>query len=413
MSKSIINVKFNNYIPTEVNVQKCNRTKETLLTAVLFLLSGCPNSFSIQDTLWLELPWFEVSQPEGFNLVSWLLLMQAVSSVIFLGWFYIETHVITCSKIVVLWCASFATVLMSIVLSFGWNFTLNGLSLFLFLGSFVGQMVGWVQFIFVIPWIANNFNPRMISPFASGNPLMILFLVVLELMQEPGGERNFSPGGFYRLAAIVYAATFGVCVYTFHSGIGRLTPTDEVKELETWRKSLCIQIFPEEFWDTKFYTFGRIWANQWTWTAGPMALPYAAKNTTPSSASDGEDFLQWATALGYLMMLVGSVASYIPTEKYWLKETLALNTMANALILVAAGNIGDWSTWTMKVTLMTAVAASRFSIGWFVPLCFRELTRRFPKKSELLVRSNSLWHLFSNIIIRTLVFFFSIGVLSL
>jgi len=412
MSKSIINVKFNNYIPNEVNVQKFDRTKESLLTAALFLLSGCPNSFSIQDTLWLELPWFEISQPEGFTLVSWLFMMQAVSAVIFLGWFYIETHVITCSKIVVLYCASFATVLMSIVLSFAWHFTLNGLSLFLFVGSFVGQMVGWVNYIFVIPWIANNFIPRMISPFSSGNPLMILFLVVVELIQEPGGSRNFSPGGYYRLAAIVYAATCCVCVYTFNSGIGRLTPTDEVKELETWRKSLCTQIFPEEFWDTIFYTFGRMWANQWTWTAVPLALPYAAENTTTSSASDGEDFLQWATAVGYLMMLIGSVVSYIPTEKYYLKETLAVNTMANALVLVAAGNIGDWSTWTMKTILMTAVAASRFSIGWFVPLCFRELTRRFPKKSELLVRSNSLWHLFSNIICRSIVWLFSSGVVS-
>jgi len=413
MSKSIINVKFDNYIPNEGNVQKLNRTKESLLTVVLFLLSGCPSSFSIQDTLWLELPWFEVSQPEGLTLASWLFLMQAVSSVTFLGWFYIETHVITSSKIFVLYSASFASVLMSIVLSFGWHFTFNGLSLFLFMGTFVGQMVGWVNYIFVIPWIASNFIPRLISPYAAGNSLMIFFLVVLELIQEPGGEQNFSPGGYYRLAGIVYAATCGVCVYTFNSGIGRLTPTDEVKELETWRKSLCTQIFPEEFWDTKFFTFGGMWVNHCTWTAVNLALPYAAKNTTTSSESDGEDFLQWATALGYLMYLVGSVVSYIPTEKYWLKETLAVNTMACALVLVAAGNIGDWSTWTMKVTLMTAVAASRFSLGWFFPLMFRELARRFPKKSELLVRSNSLWHLFSNIICRSLVWLFSSGVVSL
>jgi len=413
MSKSGTNVKFKKYIPEDGKVQTSHRTKETLLTAVLFLLSGCPNSFSIQDTLWLELPWFEISQPEGFTLASWLLLMQAVSSFIFLGWFYIETHVVTCSKILVLYCSSFATMVISIVLSFGWHFTVDGLSLFLFLGSFVGQMVGWVQYIFVIPWIANNFNPRMISAFASGNPFMIIFLVCLELIQEPGGDRNFSPGGYYRLAAIVYAITCGVCVYTFNRGIGRITTTDEVKELETWRKSLCNQIFPREFWDTKFYTFGRIWANQLTWTAVPIALPYAADNTTTSSSSDGEDFLQWATALGYLTLLLGSVASYIPTEKFWLKQTLIVNTMANLIVILAAVDLGDWSTWLMKAILMTAVAASRFSVGWFVPLCFRELAKRFPKRSELLVRSNSLWHLFSNIICRSLVWMFSSGVVSM
>jgi len=408
MSKSI-NVKYKNYIPEEVHAEKSNRTNEKLITVVLFLLSGCPNSFSIQDTLWLELSWFELTQPEGYDLASWLLLMQAVSSVIFLGLFYIETHVIMFSKIGVLYCSSFAAVVMIFVLSFSWHWSVDGLSLVLFVGSFVGQMVGWVNFIFVIPWISKNFNPRMISAFVSGNPFMILYLVSLQLIQEPGGGQNISPGEYYRLAGIVYAVTFGVCVYTFNSGIGRLTSTDVVQAVEKWRKSLWTQTFPTEFWDTKFYTFGRIWCNQFTWTAVPIALPYAADNTTPNP---GENFLQWATALGYLMLLAGSVGSYMATKNFWLKETFAMNTMSNFVVILAAYNIGDWGTWTMKIILMTAVSASRFSIGWFIPLCFREITRRFPEKSELLVRSNSLWHLYSNIICRTLVWVFYSGVLS-
>jgi len=411
MSKSI-NVKYEKYIPDEANLELLNRSKETLCTVVLFLLSGCPNSFSIQDTLWLELSWFELTQPEGYNLATWLLLMQAVSSVIFVGLFWIEIHVITISKIGALWCSSFAAVVMIFVLSFSWHWSVDRLSIALFAGSFVGQMIGWVQFIFVIPWIANNFNPRMISAFVSGNPFMILYLVTLQLIQQPGGGQNFSPGVYYGLAGIMYAVTFGVCVYTFNSGIGRLTPTDAVKDLGTWRKSLWTQTFPPEFWETKYYTFARIWFNQWTWTAVPMALPYAADNTTTTSANSGENFLQWATALGYLMLLAGSLSSYIPTKKYYLIETFAMNTVANLVIILSAYDIGVWSTWTMKVILMTAVAASRFSAGWFVPLCFRDIARKFPENSELLVRSNSLWHLYSNIIFRTLGWIFYSGVVS-
>jgi len=408
MSKSI-HVNYKNYIPEEVHVEKSNRTKEKLITVVLFLLSGCPNSFSIQDTLWLELSLFELTQPEGIHLSSWLLLMQAVSSVFFLVVFYIEIHVITYPKIGVLYCSSFAATVMIFVLSFSWYWTVDGLSLVLYLGSFVGQTVGWVQYIFVIPWIAYNFNPRLISAFVSGNQFMIVYLVSLQLIQEPGGAQNLTPGAYYRLAGIVYAVTFGACVYTFNSGIGRLTPKDAVQPLETWRKSLWTQTFPNEFWDTKFYTFGRVWATQWSWTAVPIALPYAAANTAPNP---GENFLQWATALGYLMLLAGSVGSFIPTKNFWLKETFAINTIANSVVILAAYNIGDWGTWTMKVVLMTSVSASRFSIGWFVPLCFREIARRFPEKSELLVRSNSLWHLYSNIIFRALVWVFYSGVVS-
>jgi len=410
---SSIKIEHDSYILKEVDAEEDNSAKVKLLSGVLFFLSAMPGSYNMQDTLWLEMPWFEISQPEGFTLSAWLLLIQAIASIVSLGLLFTETYVITFSKIGVLYCASFTVVVVSFVISFTWHFAVNGLSLVLYVGSFVGQLGGWAQYIFVIPWIADNYNPRLISPFISGNAFMILILVSFQIIQEPGGERNFSPGVYYILAGTIYAITFGVCVFTFTSGIGRQTPKDAVQPLRPWRESLWIQTFPSEFWDIKFYTFGRIWMNLLTWTTSPYALPYAARSTSDSYTNDGQNFLQWAVALGYLMLLSGSLISYVPTKKYWLKEALALNTIANGVILLAAENIGDWSTWTMKVILMTAVAVSRFSWGWFLPLCLRELAGRFPEKRELFVRSNSLWHLYSNIICRILLWMFSSGVVSM
>jgi len=407
-----INVKYDNYIPNEEDAQKSNLATGSALTVVLFLLSGCPNSWNIQDTLWLELSWFEASQPEGYTLASWLILMQAVSALIFYSLLYIETHVITFPKIGILYCASLATVLISIVLSFAWNFSVDGMSLILYLGSSVGQMVGWVQNIFFIPWLAKNFNPRLISAFASGNAFLVLILVFLQIIQQPGGSQTFSPSIYYVVAAIIYATTFGVCVYTFNSGRGRLTPTDAVQALEPWRNSLWTQTFPAVFWETKLFTFGRIWANQWSWTVTPIALPYAADNTTTSAANDGENFLQWAIAVGYLMLLAGSLSSYIPTGKYYIGEALGFNSLANGVILLAAGNIGEWSSWPMKFVLMTAVAVSRFSVGWVIPLCLREIQRRFPEKSELLVRSNAIWSLYANVTFRFMLWLIASGVIT-
>jgi len=410
---SIIKVENDSYVLKEVDAgEKKSSSWKTLLTLLLFLLSACPGSYNLQDTLWLELPWFEISQPEEFRLASWFLLMQAVSSIVSLALLFTETYIITFSKMSVLFSSSFTTLVVSFLLSFTWHFSLHGHSLFLYLGAFVGQLVGWGQYIFVIPWIANNFNPRLISPFISGNAFMILILVSLQILQEPGGAKNFSPVVYYRLAGIIYAISCVVCVYTFTSGIGRTTSTDAVQPLGPWRKSLWTQTFPSEFWEVKFFTFGRVWMNTLTWTVVPLVLPYASKNTTHSYRNDGESFLQWAVALGYLMLLSGSVLSYIPTKHYWLKEALALNTISNGVILLAAENVGEWSTWTMKVILMTAVAVSKFSWGWFLPLCLRELAHRFPENRELLVRSNSLWHLYSNILCRFLLWMFSNGVVT-
>jgi len=404
MSKSLRVNHDNNISKVKANIDEKAGNKGMLLAVLLFLLSGCPSSWNIQDTLWLELSWFEDSQPEGEDLASWLILMQSMSSLAFLFLLYIETHVYTFPKTAILFYSSSATVIISIVLSFTWNFSLDGTSIFLLVGSAVGQMVGWIQNIFVIPWIAMNYNPRLISAFISGNALMVINLVILQIIQEPGGAQNFTPSVYYLLAASIYASTFGVCLYTFRSGFARLTPEDAVQKLKPWRSSLWTQTFPPVFWDIKFYTFGRIWVNQLSWTVIPIALPYAAQHTSNEESNSGENFLQWSIAMGYIMMLAGSLGSYIPTKKYWIRESLILNTISNGVILIAASNFGDWSTWPMKLILMTCVMASRFTCGWVIPLCLRGLIRRFPDQKELLVRSNALWSLFGNFIFRFTLF---------
>jgi len=410
MSKNI-NVKYENYIPKAESPEKSSLTTE-LLIVVLFVLSGCPNSWNIQDALWLELAWFEGSQPEGNALASWLILMQAISALCFLGLFYIETHVTTFPKRGSLYSASFATLFVSIALTLSWDFTVDGVSVILLLGTFVGQIVGWVQFIFVIPWIAMHYNPRLISAFVSGNAVMVLSLVIVQIIQEPGGDKNFNPTLFFLIAGIMYVITVFACVCTFSSGIGRITSKDKVWPLKPWRSSLWTQSFPSVFWEAKLYTFGRVWSNQWSWTVIPIALPYAADNTTISESNDGECFLQWAVAVGYVMMLAGSLGSYIPTGKYWIKENLILNTISNTVILIAASNIGEWSSWPMRVLLMVAVSTSRFSYGWIIPMCMRGCARRFPEQKELLLRSSSLWSLYANILFRILLWMISSGVIS-
>jgi len=411
MSKSI-KVSYENYIPNDKDLKKSDSTRKSRTIALLFLLSGCPNSYNIGDSLWCELPWFESSQPEGWTLPSWFLLIQSITTLFILCLWLFETRMMIFSKISLLYCMSFGTVLLSCVLSFAWHFSVNGWSLFLWLAVFAGMLTGWAQMIFVIPWIAENYDPRLISAFLSGNTLMIFPLMSLDLIQEPGGAQNFSPSVYYSVAAIIYAMTFGVCIYTFHSGIGRITSTDAVQALEPWRSSLWTQTFPPAFWDTKMLTFGKIWLIQLSWAVIPIALGYASNNTTDSDADHGADFLQWAIVIGYLTGFLGSLTSYIATEKYWIRESIVLNTLSNGVIVLAASNVGVWSSWEMKFLLLTSVAVSRFLFGWTLSLIPRELSRRYPDKKELLVRSNSLWALYANVVVRVPLWLFSSGIIS-
>lgn len=151
---------------------------------------------------------------------------------------------------------------------------------------------------------------------------------------------------------------------------------------------------------------------QVSWGVIPTALPYAAANTTLDEGY-GESFLQWAIAMGYLTEFLGSASSYIPTVtgNYWIKESLAVNTLANGIIVLSAFGIGLWSSWGMRFLLMSGVAVSRFTFGWTMPLILRELSRKYPGKKELLVRSNSLWVLYGNIVFRIPVWMLSSGVI--
>lgn len=230
MSKSL-KVNHSTYVVKDKTDEYENaNTWGSVLVCTLFLLSGCPNSWNIQDSLWLETAWFEDSQPEKETLASWLILMQALSALTFLLLLWVETHVMTFPKLASLYCASCANLIVSIVLSLAWNFSVDGISIILLAASFTAQMVGWVQYIFVTPWIAINYNPRLISAFVSGNALMVMYLVILQILQEPGGSKNFSPSVYYLLVAATYAITMGVCVCTFTSGIARVTSKDAVQK---------------------------------------------------------------------------------------------------------------------------------------------------------------------------------------
>lgn len=407
---SSINVKYDKYIPkTEVS-QLVISWKSRLLTIVLFLLSGCPNSFNLKDSIYLELALFEISQPEGLELASWLQLMEALGGLCFLFILWLESHMLW-PKRFILYSISSLTVLMSLMLAVTWNLTMHGSSLFLLMGMLVGSLIGWVQYTLVIPWILRNYNTKMLTPFIAGNGLMVYILVVIEITQQPGGSQKFSPTVYYLIALIIYVSTFGVCVYTFESGIERLTPKEGVKTLEPWQTSVYLQFFPDGWRETWWLIFIRVWEDSLTWSVAPIALPFAAANTSDSSTNEGVNFLEWATTIGLLAMLLGYMCSYLATEKFWIFETAVGLTVANGIILLAAANVGDWTSWLMRALLMIAVGLSKMAFAWTIPLIFRAIERKFPEKSEVLVRSNSLWALLASVFVKTTLWMLSSGVI--
>merc|ERR1719193_1828453 len=63
-----------------------------LSSIIAWLLFGMGPSFTLMDTLYLEMPWFEDTQNEGLQLAALLGLGQAFATPFILGFFILDAH---------------------------------------------------------------------------------------------------------------------------------------------------------------------------------------------------------------------------------------------------------------------------------------------------------------------------------
>jgi len=390
-------VKQPRYIPTKDVPQ--TQKKSSLLSIGLFTLFGCSSSWSLLNSFYCELAWFDETQPEGVDLSAWLGLMQAVSALIVLIILYIDTKLPFDRKVFV-YIISALPVLTCLMLSVFWESTVNGVSVFLLSGVIIAAIVGWLQFILIVPWLVRNFNPRMLSGFLAGDGLMTLTLAIMEIIQQPGGVQTFSPKVYFLISGMIYLFSLGVAAYILQNDIEREVPVN-IQKLEPGQTSFNLLFFPSGWWKAKRYIFIQLWLVFWTWWVIPVALPFAAENTT-GSASTGANYLQWILGLGFLGMLCGYLSSYLATDKFWINETLVLFSLMVPIVILAASDIGDWTSWTMRTILMLAAVMTRVLYGWIIVLLFREIMLRHPENGEALCRYSSLWTLVSSIFILTL-----------
>merc|ERR550534_1834482 len=107
-------------------------------------------------------------------------------------------------------------------------------------------------------------------------------------------------------------------------------------------------------------------------------------------------------ALSYVSLLCGYTAAYSVTEKFYIKEGILLFTITIPIVMFASLDIGDWTSWTMRIILMTTVTFGRFLFAWLISLLNREIVLKFPENGEALCRYVNLWTLVSSLFVLTL-----------
>jgi len=185
-------------LQTQVSEKNCTNNKRNNL---LFVSLGLGPNWGLMNAFYLELPWFEETQPEGVNLAAWISIVGTAAAAVSL----LISHSGVLNRIAGEKVASglvVLNILLIVLLAFSWQLTFWGLSVFLFLGSFGGAMVGNLQFMTLIPWVASNFPPTFTNAFMSGGSFMSLVCVALQLIQSPGDAQRFSPAVFFLILSI-------------------------------------------------------------------------------------------------------------------------------------------------------------------------------------------------------------------
>lgn len=367
---------------------------------LIFMTIGMGVSYGLCNALYLEVPWFESTQPEGIRLSAWMGMAGTIAAAFSL--------VISRSGVVNKFSGHKSTLVLIILnislflfIAFTWSSTIGGLSVFVFLVTFGGGMIGNFQFMILLPWVSANFPPTATNALFSGSSLMSFICVVMQLIQSPGANPRFSPTWYFFILALPSFLSV--------RSIFLVQRINKVKEASRTMGGQCDSLCPPWFIQNVLkYTFLIIWSAMLSWWILLIILPYATANTDAEHHL-GSEILQWATALGIGALLVGNIlSSFVGNERnFHLVPTVLLMTLLEVVVFLAVFDIprgGFWRTEFAKCILVLDVTLIRIAFGFVCPLVFRDIARRMPEISEQAGRLMAFWTQVFSMVVNIIMF---------
>lgn len=345
--------------------------------------------------IYLQVPWLEISQPEALKMSAWLGVSQTFGVILLFVFLWIDTKYRFDQRKLAVYDSVFGLAIL-IFAACTWSYQISGVSLPIHMSMAFGTFVGLVGFTVVIPWIS-DFNPRLISAYWSGLGFLTIFMVVIEVAQEPGSSRNFTPTVFFLSFSwvIVIAILVGIWIWREDIGTNGKNP-DAVQLLPKWRTSLWTQVFPTYWRKALPYLGIKVWTAALTHWILVVMLPFAAAHTEIGPGEDceegsGADVLQWCYGMGNVATLFGTLLSNCAAQKFYLRPLLGLQTIAVLIVVIAATRMFDFTSKGMKEVIVILSTLVNFLFGWIGPCVYREAAMRNPVYAEGMNRFISLW----------------------
>jgi len=351
--------------------------------AFLFLLVGLCNG-SLVDAIYFEYPWFELSQPEGVNLVLSLAFATAFGCVFFFVYLAWDTWAKPSINIVAVWVTLTSTAI-TFLLAFTWSWSINGVSISILSITCISSLLTALQWSVLFPWVATMNDPRYLSQYMAGEWFIDGISCILEIFQEPADLRRITPREYFLILAMSYC--FAICALAFiiKNNIGNPI---EFKGLK--RGSLMIRMCPRDAGKYTYWMCLILWNSMLNNCFLQIILPYVADHT--GDGTDGTIWLQWSNAIYAIANLIGTFASYSAVKGWFcLTETAYIMTTVYIPIAMAALGIGNFSSRYAQTFLQLCLASQGLLAGWQMPLIFRDICNTFPDRASQLSSYLSYW----------------------
>eukprot|EP01084_Bolivina_argentea_P271814 462584_1 len=391
---------------------------------IVFAIFSIGPSYVLLDSSWVQVPYFQFTQPEGQKLATYMTAAATIPSVTLVPLYYVIININwpnwhDIPYRIFMHIAGISVIIIAIILTFFWDFVIFHTSVIILICVFFAATIGSTQGIALIPWIT-TVNPKLVAAILSGNAMGVCLAAAIGLIQNPGDQENalFNPTAFYSIWIGVLIISYFVWIFIDKYYLENvLQPIKNIEfELSPSRHEqtpnasgdqavLLKNIYyntdgtKRDVWEGIKFTFKipvwwrsvikycvyNIYLQFGVWILVRSTLPFAAAHTTQDNS--GEIVLSYAINVGYVALLMGSLLATV-YQIYDFTFCMIIFTMGvMVFFFYLFDHNPDHFKWNgnqliSQIVLVADCFMLLFLNGYVAPLIHRRIGELYPQQCE-------------------------------
>ena len=152
---------------------------------------GIGGSWTLSDSSFVELSYFQKTQPEKLSLGTHMTASGTVTLVTLVPLYYLFANILRSRKQAVpyrslIYLLFLINIVTTLIGSLFWEYTVYDQSVVILLVAFMGNFVGNLQTAAIVPWVSSQIDNRLISTVLAGGNFGSLLSAAVGFVQSPG-----------------------------------------------------------------------------------------------------------------------------------------------------------------------------------------------------------------------------------